>query len=101
PGPPGESAPQNVNFAIRTSVLRTFLHNHGIVFATMPAIGPVMETADLAEKVAPAVVKVLCYGSRSQEQTAAPAEPASTSRDFVGADNYDVIGFDYATIADV
>lgn len=76
--------PQNVNFAIRASVLEIFLQSRGIAYDSAEAIGPVLATADLADKVAPAVVQVSCQGEVPPAPVAqaptlpAPAPPAAT-----------------------
>src|SRR5690606_6146250 len=51
----------NVNFAIRSSVLQTFLQSHGIASSTSAEIGTEYSTADLADRVAAAVVPILCF----------------------------------------
>ncbi|WP_147377724.1 trypsin-like peptidase domain-containing protein [Mesorhizobium waimense] len=103
-----DNVPQNVNFAVRGSAVRSFLQSRGVAFDAVDAIGPHLETADLAEKVAPAVVLVLCHSRESAAVTdAAPTtsspapEPYVASRPFRSVDDYDVIGFDYATLRNV
>lgn len=103
-----ENAAQNVNFAVRGSAVRSFLQSRGVEFEAVDAIGSHLETADLAEKVAPAVVLVLCHGREnvptvaSAPTASAPApEPYVASRPFRSVDDYDVIGFDYATLRNV
>lgn len=61
--------PQNVNFAIRASVVTTFLNGHGISFETAPEAASELRTADLADLVAPAVVAVHCF---NEEMPKAP-----------------------------
>ena len=54
--------PQNVNFAIRTSILGSFLETRGIDYEEVVAGDAFPSTADLAESVERAVVQVLCHG---------------------------------------
>jgi hypothetical protein len=104
----GESVvPQNVNFAVRGSVVEAFLQSRDIEYQTSPEASEPLPTADLAEKVKPSVVQLLCFGSRP-----GPAEPAQSAqanrpvaiepfRPFRHFDNQDVIGFDYGTLRGV
>jgi hypothetical protein len=98
-------APENVNFAIRGSVLEAFLQSRGIQYTAIDAAGPPLATADLADKVAPSVVQLICYGKAEETATAPqrPTEPAISvpSRHFQHFDNFDVIGFDYRTVRSV
>lgn len=57
------TVPQNVNFAIRASLLGLFLDSRGVAFQAVDAAGPSIATADLADKIAPATVQILCHGS--------------------------------------
>lgn len=63
--------PQNVNFAIRSSVLEIFLQSRGITYQSADAAGPSLSTADLADKVVPAVVHLLCKQPAAQAAVAA------------------------------
>lgn len=103
--------PQNVNFAIRSSVVELFLQSRGIPYQTAASIGPTISTADLADKVTPAVVQVLCHGSSKPQEAPHPSETAPASggpstrstieRVFQSINNYDVIGFDYRSVKNV
>lgn len=53
--------PQNVNFAIRSSVLELFLQSRGIEYPSVDAIGQALDTADLAEKTARGTFQLLCH----------------------------------------
>ena len=63
--------PQNVNFAIRTSILSSFLETRGIDHEAVPMAEEFSSTADLAESVEAAVVQVLCHGGQSQPEPSA------------------------------
>ncbi|QNH35632.1 trypsin-like peptidase domain-containing protein [Aminobacter sp. MDW-2] len=98
--------PQNVNFALRVNVLELFLQSRDISYQTAEAGQSPLSTADLAERVAPAVVQVLCHGSvqvASTQPVQSQQAPAATplTRSFNYLDNHDVIGFDYATLRSV
>lgn len=68
--------PQNVNFAIRSSVLELFLQSRDIKFEkSAPTDMSAMSTADLAERVSPSVVQVICH----RPTEAPPAAVVSTS----------------------
>ncbi|EKF42632.1 hypothetical protein NA8A_08194 [Nitratireductor indicus C115] len=109
------TVPQNVNFALRGSVLGLFLEARNIAYESADGSELELSTADLAERVSPSTFKILCYGEPSQnpkvsEQPQAPAdapvslpqpEPYSPKRAFVDKAGYDVIGFDYATLKSV
>ncbi|MER8724359.1 serine protease [Mesorhizobium sp. M1027] len=56
-------APQNVNFAVRASLLALFLQSRSVEFQADDAVGPILSTADLADKIAPATAQILCHGS--------------------------------------
>ncbi|MCO5083272.1 MAG: trypsin-like peptidase domain-containing protein [Rhizobiaceae bacterium] len=107
-GASGDSSvpPQNVNFAIKASVLEIFLQSRGIAFLKADTLENTLTTADLAERIAPSVVQLLCYAAE-KSATAPPVqsetrpvalEPFKPLRQL---DNRDVIGFDYATLKDV
>lgn len=108
PGAPGDALaqPQNVNFAIKSSVLEIFLQSRGIAFSTEGIVEHTLSTADLAEKIAPSVVQLLCYAAENSEPAArvqsetkpVALEPFKPLRQL---DNRDVIGFDYATLKEV
>lgn len=69
--------PQNVNFAIRASVVTTFLSGNGISFDLASETAAELRTADLADLVAPAVVAVHCFdeAEKTPETAARPPEP--------------------------
>ncbi len=101
--------PQNVNFAIRSSVLQSFLESRGIAFSmSEDPSGPQPNTADLSERVVASVVQLLCHGKQVDpvagpvETTTAPIpKPYMPQRGFETVDNADVVGFDFATLSDV
>jgi S1-C subfamily serine protease len=98
--------PQNVNFAIRSSILELFLESRSIPFQRAEENSQALGTADLAEKVAPSVVQILCYSQKAdQVQPAAAAVPKSIQlepfRPFRQFNDKDVIGFDYGTLKNV
>src|SRR5262245_46998717 len=94
----GDSAPQNVNFAVRGSVLRLFLQSRGVPFQSAESAPAAAATADLADLVSRSVVQILCHGS-TPAPPAATAEPAPAPayspppRQFKTVESYDVIGF--------
>jgi hypothetical protein len=73
----GDNAPQNVNFAVRGSVLRLFLQSRGIPFQAADSAPSATATADLADLVSPSVVQILCHGTPEPEPTANTAAAAS------------------------
>jgi len=99
--------PQNVNFALRGSVIEAFLQSRGIEYKVAAETSESLTTADLAEKVAPSVVQLLCFGS--PPLPVAPAQSVERNspvavepyRPFSHFDNQDVIGFDYGTLRGV
>lgn len=101
---------QNVNFAVRESVLESFLQSRSVMYTLSDLAAAPLATADLADKVAPAVVQVFCHGGGAEvaaspsqpELTPVPAQPTSLpQRAFRALDGHDVIGFDYRTVKDV
>lgn len=103
---------QNVNFAVRSGIVELFLQSRNIRYESLESVEPELSTADLSEKVVPAVVTILCHGpapavaETTTEQTSAPppskpADVAAPIRTFRFLDNHDVIGFDYATLRSV
>lgn len=105
---------QNVNFAVRGSVLETFLQSRGVAYVAGEAAAPPLATADLADKVAPGVVQVFCHGAAptvamvppAPERPPAPQPAPSQSvslpdRNFRALDRHDAIGFDYQTLKNV
>src|SRR5262249_467239 len=102
----GDDAAQNVNFAIRGSVLRLFLQSRGVPFQSAESAPAAAVTADLADLVSRSVVQILCHGSTPTPPTAT-AEPSPAPayspppRAFKTVESYDVIGFDYGMLRDV
>ncbi len=94
--------PQNVNFAVRPEAVTTFLDAHDIPYTRASNDGgQELSTADMADRVAPAVVQILCYGGSTApgeigEQTD-PGDPSS----YVEADGYDAIAYDYRSASHV
>ncbi|PDT46658.1 serine protease [Sinorhizobium fredii] len=100
---------QNINFAIRGSVAELFMQAQGIASQSgdKAADQSALSTADLADKIAPSVHQVLCYGkpevqrpSQTEETTTSLPKPSITPR-LLDANGYDAIGFDYFTLKDV
>lgn len=52
---------QNVNFAIKASLIGTFLESKGVQLETTSALGPVLSSADIAERAQAASVHVQCH----------------------------------------
>lgn len=101
---------QNVNFAIRSPVAEVFLQSHGIGYRQRErqAESKPLSTADLAERIAPSVFPVACYGEPAgRARIATPDDGASAGHvslpqpALIDATGYDSIGFDYQTIRDV
>ncbi|SMH47964.1 PAN domain-containing protein [Mesorhizobium australicum] len=105
----GGALPQNVNFAIRATLLQTFLESRSIEFEVASTASVELTTADLAERLQPAILQIVCYGggtgqkgSESTTSTTVPLpEPYRASRKFSTLDGHDVVGFDYATLRNV
>lgn len=98
--------PQNVNFAVRSNIVEIFLQSRNVAFQRAAEDTPIMSTADLSEKTAPAVVQILCHGGQIEaskpEAVVAVDKPApKIAPAFRSLDNYDVVGFDYATLPNV
>ncbi len=101
--------PQNVNFAIKTTVLELFLQSHSIFVGRKGESEIKLETETLAANVSPSVVQILCFGSDNQEVTKQESaiddpskpEPYLEPSYFVRLTGTDVLGSDYATIKDV
>lgn len=104
-------APQNVNFAVRSNVVELFLQSRNILYdiADTSHDDEPLSTADLSDKMAPAVVQILCYGAPAtvvetetpNKSTVPGSMPRPAFRSFSPADSYDVMGFDYATLKNV
>ncbi|PRD40869.1 hypothetical protein C5748_24650 [Phyllobacterium phragmitis] len=76
------TVPQNVNFAVKGSVLELFLQSRNISFEASETTGNLMSTADIADKVSPSVYQILCYGELKREVANTPAQaenPPQTS----------------------
>jgi hypothetical protein len=65
--------PQNVNFAVRSSVAEIFLQSRSIEYHTGEADSASLSTADLSDAVVPGVVQIQCFGS--EEVAEAPSAP--------------------------
>lgn len=52
--------PQNVNFAIRSSIVEMFLGSHGIEYETRPTNDVNLSTVDVVDLVTPATFQILC-----------------------------------------
>lgn len=70
--------PQNINFAIRSNVAETFLQGHGINYVSEASSSEPLSTADLAEKVSPAVVQILCFADQPSSAATNSSQPAQT-----------------------
>ncbi|GAB4356962.1 MAG: hypothetical protein Kow0026_17000 [Oricola sp.] len=101
---------QNVNFSIRIDAVRRFLTDQGIAFNTSGKDAPELSTADIAEKLEPSTVQVLCYGEGQSSGSSPNAANGSlpspgSATGFAGemrdAFGYDAIGFDYTTVRNV
>jgi len=64
--------PQNVNFAIKGSVVRDFLDSKGVAYQTV-GFQPALDTTELADRAAKAVVALQCTSG-------SPAEPSVSDR---------------------
>jgi len=98
--------PQNVNFAVRSNIVEIFLQSRNVAFQRAAEGMPTMSTADLSEKTSPSVVQILCHGGQIEAPapvaTVAAEQPApKIAPAFRSLDNYDVVGFDYATLPNV
>ena len=72
--------PQNVNFALKADVARTFLDSKGIAYLTARSEQQ-LSAADVGDIARPVTVKIECYGPQdeSQGRTAAAATTAATA----------------------
>jgi serine protease Do len=57
----GGDIPQNVNFAIKASVVLNFLKENGVTVATAASTGPERGAANVGEIADPATVLLRCY----------------------------------------
>lgn len=97
----GDFIAQNVNFALRSSVLENFLQENGLTYQSVRSQGTTLGTADLADLVSPAVIHIQCFG---QQQQAAPdplPTPRVANRKFRTVKGHDAIGFDYKTLRSI
>lgn len=92
---------QNVNFAIRATVVEQFLQSNSIGYSRAVSGVKLPSIADVAARLEPSVVQVLCYG-RPETDTAKKTTPPQTEREkstasmqLIDAVGYDAIGFDY------
>ena len=72
--------PQNVNFALRASVLEAFLQARGVAYHTVDTTEAPLATPELAELVFKSVFQILCYQARPAPPPAvseAPQPPAA------------------------
>lgn len=71
---------QNVNFAIRGSVADLFMQTQSMASQSGDKSGdqPVLSTADLADKVTPSVMQVLCYG-KPEVQASVQSQDSATN----------------------
>lgn len=74
------SIPQNVNFALKSTVLELFLQSRNIQYgkADPDSAGP-LSSADLAEKVSKSVFQILCYSDKSAVASAEKEPPATSN----------------------
>ena len=70
------SLPQNINFAIKSAVIRTFLEAHQIVYKTAPS-STQLEPADVAEAAAKSTLLLKCFNEESRE-TATTLVPSTS-----------------------
>ena len=97
---------QNVNFSLRFSVIQAFLSSQDIPFTVNSAELPELKTAEIAEKLVPGTVQILCYGDQDigpEQDSDAPNRPVTAEQEptygpMREAFGYDVIGFDYTSI---
>lgn len=100
---------QNVNFAIRASVAELFMQSQSMksMSGDREANAPMIQTADIADRVTPSVFQILCFGPDEPQVSkvdpgrgvSLPAPGATAS--LIDARGYDAIGFDYRVVKDV
>jgi len=71
--------PENVNFALKTSVIRDFLESRGVNYQTK-GLGEAIPTTALPNIVSGAVFPLQCIGPTDTESQAAQADPASLTK---------------------
>jgi hypothetical protein len=76
--------PQNVNFAIRSNILEMFLQSRGVRYETATTPEPQMATADLAERVAPSVMSIVCFKDADRATADRGAKVSTPSDDGAG-----------------
>jgi len=69
--------PQNVNFALKTDVARTFLDSQGIGYQTARSEQK-LSAADVGEIARPSTVKIECSGPNDDARTAPPPPPPAS-----------------------
>ncbi|WP_245295758.1 trypsin-like peptidase domain-containing protein [Rhizobium rhizosphaerae] len=94
---------QNVNFAIRASVADMFLQAQSVSvrFGERAPEQAALSTADLADKIAPSVFQILCYGGAEGQPSAAASSPQPAGAGLIERTGYDAIGFDYQLIREI
>lgn len=66
--------PQNVNFALKTAVVRTFLDSNGIKYQTARSVLK-LSPADVGEIARPFTVQIKCSGDSPNKETEQPPSP--------------------------
>lgn len=97
----GDYIAQNVNFALRSGVLESFLRANGLTYQSVTSQGATLGTADLADLVSPAVIHIQCFGQRQQSVPDPMPIPRIAKRTFRTVNNHDAIGFDYETLRSI
>lgn len=97
----GDFIAQNVNFALRSSVLENFLQGNGLTYQSVTSQGTTLGTADLADLVSPAVIHIQCFGQQQQTAPDPLPTPRVAKRTFRTVNNHDAIGFDYETLRSI
>lgn len=100
---------QNVNFSIRIDAVQDFLTDEGIAFDTTDEGSAELSTAEIADKLQPSTVQVLCYGGDDTESPPAAARQTDERPDALttmtgvmrDAFGYDALGFDIGTVKNV
>jgi hypothetical protein len=72
--------PQNVNFAIKSEIARSFLDSNHVTYGTI-SYKQQLSPADIGEKTRPFTVRVTCYGHEHKEaKHETPSTPPGPSR---------------------
>jgi hypothetical protein len=66
------SLPQNINFAIKSAIIRTFLDAHQVGYETAPSTTK-MEAADVAEAASKSTFLLVCLKYLAKHRIKAPA----------------------------